>query len=88
MNSKRYRSLLAETTDEHLRYEFLKLIAQEGRQHYMLQIADPGIKAFAEIRSFCPKAAPQFNVNAVMRIIPRNRNIAAPPTPDCAVSLG
>jgi hypothetical protein len=43
MNSKRYRSLLAETTDEHLRHEFLKLIAQEGRQHYMLQIAEKNI---------------------------------------------
>jgi hypothetical protein len=43
MNSKRYRSLLAETTDEHLRCEFLKLIAQEGRQHYLLQIAEKNI---------------------------------------------
>ena len=54
MNSKRYRSLLAETTDEHLRYEFLKLIAQEGRQHYMLQIAeknvsDPSTRAMAQV---------------------------------------
>ena len=43
MNSKRYRSLLAETIDEYLRYEFLKLIAQEGRQHYKLQIAEKNI---------------------------------------------
>jgi hypothetical protein len=40
MKSKQYRSVLVETTDEHLRHEFLKLIAQEGRQHYMLQIAE------------------------------------------------
>jgi hypothetical protein len=43
MNSKRYRSLLAETTDEQLRHEFLKLIAQDGRQRYMLQIAEKNI---------------------------------------------
>ena len=40
MNSNRYRSQLAETTDDDLRYEFLRLIAQEGRQHYMTQIAE------------------------------------------------
>ena len=43
MNSKRYRSQLAETTDDHLRYEFLKLLAQEGRQHFMRQIAEENI---------------------------------------------
>jgi hypothetical protein len=43
MNSNRYRSLLAETTDDLLRHEFLKLIAQEGRQHYMTQIAEKAI---------------------------------------------
>jgi hypothetical protein len=43
MNSKRYRSQLAETTDDHLRYEFLRLLAQEGRQHFMKQIADENI---------------------------------------------
>jgi F0F1-type ATP synthase delta subunit len=40
VNSKRYRSQLAETTDDHLRYEFLRLLAQEGRQHFMRQIAE------------------------------------------------
>ena len=39
MNSKKYRSQLAETTDDHLRYEFMKLIAEEGRHHFMMQIA-------------------------------------------------
>jgi hypothetical protein len=43
MNSKRYRSQLAETTDDHLRYEFLRLLAQEGRQHFMRQIAEENI---------------------------------------------
>ena len=43
MNLKTYRSQLAETTDDHLRCEFLKLIAQEGRQHFMRQIADENI---------------------------------------------
>ena len=43
MNLKIYRSQLAETTDDHLRYEFLKLIAQEGRQHFMRQIAEENI---------------------------------------------
>ena len=43
MNLKIYRSQLAETTDDHLRYEFLKLIAQEGRQHFMRQIAEEDI---------------------------------------------
>jgi hypothetical protein len=42
MNLKIYRSL-SETTDDHLRYEFLKLIAREGRQHFMRQIADENI---------------------------------------------
>jgi hypothetical protein len=40
MNSEQYRSQLAKTTDEHLRCEFLKLLAQEGRQHFMRQIAE------------------------------------------------
>jgi hypothetical protein len=31
---------LAETTDEHLRFEYLKLLAQEGRQHFMQQIVE------------------------------------------------
>ena len=43
MSLRIYRSQLAETTDDHLRYEFLKLIAQEGRQHFMRQIADENI---------------------------------------------
>ena len=43
MNSKQYRSQLAETTDDHLRYEFLRLLAQEGRQHFMRQIAEENI---------------------------------------------
>ena len=43
MNLKKYRSQLAEATDDHLRYEFLKLIAQEGRQHFMRQIAEENI---------------------------------------------
>jgi len=43
MNSKRYRSQLAETTDDHIRYEFLRLLAQEGRQHFMRQIAEENI---------------------------------------------
>jgi hypothetical protein len=43
MNSKLYRSQLAETTDDHLRYEFLRLLAQEGRQHFMRQIAEENI---------------------------------------------
>jgi len=43
MNLRIYRSQLAETTDDHLRYEFLKLIAQEGRQHFMRQIANENI---------------------------------------------
>ncbi len=40
MKSKQYRSQLAETTDDHLRYEFLRLLAQEGRLHFMGQIAE------------------------------------------------
>ncbi len=43
MNSKRYRSQLAETTDDDLRYEFLRLLAQEGRQHFMGQIAEKSV---------------------------------------------
>ena len=43
MKLKIYRRQLAEATDDHLRYEFLKLIAQEGRQHFMRQIADENI---------------------------------------------
>jgi hypothetical protein len=39
MNSKEYRTQLAQTTDDFLRYEFLRLIAQEGREHFMRQIA-------------------------------------------------
>jgi hypothetical protein len=53
MNSKRYRSQLAETTDDHLRYEFLRLLAQEGRQHYMRQIAEDNISDPSR-----PKTAP------------------------------
>jgi hypothetical protein len=53
MNSKRYRSQLAETTDDHLRYEFLRLLAQEGRQHYMRQIAEENISDPSR-----PKTAP------------------------------
>ena len=52
MNLKTYRSQLAETTDDHLRYEFLKLIAQEGRQHFMRQIAEENISdLWPKIRS-------------------------------------
>ena len=43
MISERYRSQMAETTDDHLRYEFLRLLAEEGRQHYMRQIAEENI---------------------------------------------
>ena len=43
MNSRRYRSQLAETTDDDLRYEFLRLIAQEGREYFMTQIAEDNI---------------------------------------------
>lgn len=43
MNSSRYRIQLAEATDDHLRYEFLRLLAQEGRQHFMRQIAEENI---------------------------------------------
>ena len=43
MNSKRYRSQLAETSDDHLRYEFLRLLAQEGRLHFMGQIAEKNV---------------------------------------------
>jgi hypothetical protein len=43
MNSKRYRSQLAETTDDDLRHEFLRLLAQEGRQHFMSQITENDI---------------------------------------------
>jgi F0F1-type ATP synthase delta subunit len=43
MISKQYRNQLAETTDDHLRYEFLRLLAQEGRQHFMRQIAEETI---------------------------------------------
>jgi len=53
MISKRYRSQLAETTDDHLRYEFLRLLAQEGRQHYMRQIAEENISDPSK-----PKTAP------------------------------
>jgi len=53
MNSNRYRSLLAETTDEQLRHEFLKLIAQEGRQRYMLQIAEKNISNPSARKTCC-----------------------------------
>ena len=63
MNLKKYRSQLAETTDDHLRYEFMKLIAEEGRHHFIMQIAEENISdplaqnpelAKTEIRSgFC-----------------------------------
>jgi len=43
MISERYRSQMVETTDDHLRYEFLRLLAEEGRQHYMRQIAEENI---------------------------------------------
>ncbi len=43
MNSKRYRTQLAETTDDDLRYEFLRLLAQEGRLHFMGQIAENSV---------------------------------------------
>jgi len=43
MRLKQYRSQLAETTDDLLRYEFLRLIAQEGRLHFMSQIAEDNI---------------------------------------------
>jgi hypothetical protein len=57
VNSKRYRSQLAETTDDHLRYEFLRLLAQEGRQHFMRQIAedDNGDFARAKIAPLLPR---------------------------------
>jgi hypothetical protein len=53
MNSKRYRSQLAETTDDDLRYEFLRLLAQEGRLHFMRQIAESKINDSA-----APNAVP------------------------------
>lgn len=53
MNSKRYRSQLAETTDDQLRHEFLKLLAQEGRQHFMTQIAEENVG-----NSSTPETAP------------------------------
>ena len=40
MTLKHYRSRLAATTGDELRYAFLKLLAQEGRQHFMQQIAE------------------------------------------------
>jgi rubrerythrin len=40
MSSNQYRSQMAKVTDDDLRHEFLRLIAQEGRQHYMRQIAE------------------------------------------------
>jgi hypothetical protein len=43
MKSKQYRSQLAETTDDDLRYEFLRLLAQEGRLHFMGQIAENNV---------------------------------------------
>jgi hypothetical protein len=43
MISEQYRSQMAKTTDEHLRYEFLRLLAEEGRNHYMRQIAEENI---------------------------------------------
>jgi hypothetical protein len=43
MNSNRYRSQLAAATDDQLRYEFLKLLAQEGRQHFIRQIDEQNI---------------------------------------------
>jgi hypothetical protein len=50
VNSKRYRSQLAQTTDDHLRYEFLRLLAQEGRQHFMRQIAEENFGDFADAK--------------------------------------
>ena len=43
MNLKRYRSQLTETIAEQLRYEFLKMRAQEGREHFIRQIAEENI---------------------------------------------
>ena len=40
MKSRLYRDELNNTTDEHIRVEFLRLIAQEGRQHFMNQISE------------------------------------------------
>ena len=54
MNSNNYRVQLAETTDEHLRHEFLKLIAQEGRQHFMTQIADENFGYASKQKSVPP----------------------------------
>jgi hypothetical protein len=51
MNSKRYRSQLAEATDDQLRYEFLRLIAQEGRQHFMRQIAEENISDPSKLKT-------------------------------------
>ena len=55
MNSKRYRSQLAETTDDDLRYEFLRLLAQEGRLHFMGQIAENNVSDASR-----PDAAPNL----------------------------
>jgi hypothetical protein len=43
MTLKHYRSRLAATTDDELRYAFLRLLAQEGRQHFLQLIAETDI---------------------------------------------
>jgi hypothetical protein len=43
MTLKHYRSRLAATTDDELRHAFLRLLAQEGRQHFLQQIAETDI---------------------------------------------
>ena len=58
MKLKQYRSQLAETTDDLLRYEFLKLIAQEGRQHFMSQITEENIGGPAKPKTVGPLSRP------------------------------
>ena len=48
MDSNRFQYKLAEVTDDDLRHEFLRLIAQEGRQHYMSQIAEMSRDSLAQ----------------------------------------
>jgi hypothetical protein len=59
MKLKQYRSQLAETTDDLLRYEFLKLIAQEGRQHFMSQIAEENNGGPAKLKTVGPLSRPR-----------------------------
>lgn len=43
MNAKLYRKQMVETTDDQLRYEFLKLLAHEGRQHFFRLVVEENI---------------------------------------------